>query len=202
MIENLAAKTACSLLKTGIIVDDDQDLYEYGFFLLYSKILFLIISIIMGLLLGDVLQSISIYILFSVIRSYAGGFHAKKESSCIFLTTVALFCTNLFAVRIQTASRTVCIIILIVFGLVIGLLSPLDNEEKPLTPREAKNYHNISIGILFVYEIIGIVSSFAGKTNLTGIFSAVLVLESILLSFGKLKNSCHGIVKTTDSKQW
>ena len=72
------------------ILDDEQELYEYGFFILLSQILYFIIAIIIGTICGTVFESIIFYIAFQFIRRYAGGYHASTETRCEIFSTLSI----------------------------------------------------------------------------------------------------------------
>ena len=82
MISKFAEKLVDCLYCQHDISDDEQELYKYGFFVLLSQILYLIIAIILGSIFKSVFESVIFYIAFQFIRRYAGGFHAKTETRC------------------------------------------------------------------------------------------------------------------------
>ena len=71
-------------------ISNDEELYQYGFFILLSQILYFIITIVIGILLGIVLESIIFYIAFQFIRRYAGGYHASMEIRCEVMSTLSI----------------------------------------------------------------------------------------------------------------
>lgn len=83
MITNLGEKISHKLAASGTISPDDVDLYSYGFFLLLSSVLYLVVVAILGSAFGILWESIVFYFLFSILREYAGGIHAKTEHGCI-----------------------------------------------------------------------------------------------------------------------
>ena len=78
------------LLVNGTITEDEQELYIYGFFMLLSQLMYLILACIFGLILGCVLESLIFYITFQFIRRYAGGYHASTETICEILSTLSI----------------------------------------------------------------------------------------------------------------
>lgn len=84
MIINLGEKIAHKLAASGTISSEDIDLYGYGFFLLLSSALYLVVVAIFGSAFGILWESIVFYFLFSILREYAGGIHAKTEHGCMF----------------------------------------------------------------------------------------------------------------------
>ena len=68
MIINLGEKIAHKLAASGTISSEDIDLYGYGFFLLLSSALYLVVVAIFGSAFGILWESIVFYFLFSILR--------------------------------------------------------------------------------------------------------------------------------------
>ena len=146
MISKFAEKLVDCLYCQHDISDDEQELYKYGFFVLLSQILYLIIAIILGSIFKSVFESVIFYIAFQFIRRYAGGYHAKTETRCEILSTLSILCcivliklSKMYDIRIALLS------ISLVFAVLIFILCPLDTPEKPLNDKEYKSFTNIGI---------------------------------------------------------
>lgn len=191
MITKLASNITEALCALAVIEDEDRELYIYGFFVLLSHGFFFVISAIFGILFGTLWESIVFYIIFSILRRYAGGFHASRESTCTLCTTIALFMSSAGISILEKAGGVVLPLLMIVLGtVVISLLSPLDSEEKPLTQNECQYYRRKSL--VTVWAII-VIALGAVAVNMLGLLCTValcMVLESFLLVMGKAKRLC------------
>lgn len=186
MISSLSSLITEALYKSQVIAEEDKELYVYGFFVLLSKGLFFLVSAFFGWMFGVLWESIVFYIMFSTLRSYAGGFHASKESICTFCTTASLFLSSLsiwYMERIGNPVIPSCI--LTVCGAVVYLLAPLDSEEKPLTRTELALYRQKTREIVIVIWIISIIGLCTQLPAVLYALSASVMLESSLLVFGK-----------------
>lgn len=186
MISSLSSLITEALYKSQVIAEEDKELYVYGFFVLLSKGLFFLVSAFFGWMFGVLWESIVFYIMFSTLRSYAGGFHASKESTCTFCTTASLFLSSLsiwYMERIGNPVIPSCI--LTVCGAVVYLLAPLDSEEKPLTRTELARYRQKTREIVIVIWIISIIGLCTRLPAVLYALSASVMLESSLLVFGK-----------------
>lgn len=191
MISRLSERIVKCLLKQSDIKDDEQDLYQYGFFILLSQILYLIIACIIGILLGTFFESIIFYITFQFIRRYAGGYHASTETRCEIMSTLSILACIVvirlsktydfqFALLVVSAVSAVCIMV----------LCPLDTPEKPLSEKEFKYFRKISWLILSVISLVVTISYFVRLKWLQVFFAPCclsLILESLLLTAGKVK---------------
>lgn len=188
MISKFAEKLVDCLYCQHDISDDEQELYKYGFFVLLSQILYLIIAIILGSIFKSVFESVIFYIAFQFIRRYAGGYHAKTETRCEILSTLSILCcivliklSKMYDIRIALLS------ISLVFAVLIFILCPLDTPEKPLNDKEYKYFRKISWIILSLI-IVAIIVPFIFKFNV--VFApccASLILEGVLIGTGKIK---------------
>lgn len=188
MIGNLSTKLANKLLDKSIINDTEKELYVYGFFILLSQILYFILTIMFGILLGIVLQSVIFYVAFQFIRRYAGGIHASSESKCEVATTVSIFlCLGLVKLCALYNLKVIVLVLTIVAAVFILALCPLDTPEKPLNKKEEVYFRKKSwIIVLIILAVIGISLYFEINTFIYPC-SMSLILESVLLVLGKIK---------------
>lgn len=192
MISSLSSLIAEALYKSQVIAEEDKELYIYGFFVLLSKGLFFLVSAFFGWMLGVLWESIVFYIMFSTLRSYAGGFHASKESVCTCCTTAALFLSSLgiwHMERIGNSAIPFCMLALC--GAVVYLLCPLDSEDKPLTRDELVLYRQKSRATSIVVGITGISGLCLNLPAILYVASISMALECVLLILGKVKIITH-----------
>lgn len=191
MISSLSERIANGLLKQSNIKYDEQDLYQYGFFILLSQILYLIIACIIGVLLGTFFESIIFYIAFQFIRRYAGGYHASTEMRCEILSSLSILaCVVVIRLSKTYDFQIALLVISAVSAVCIAVLCPLDTPEKPLSENEFKYFRKISWLILSVISLVVIISYFVQLKWLQMFFAPCclsLILESVLLTAGKLK---------------
>ena len=90
MATAIAERIVGKLIATSVVEEVDRELYVYGFFLLITRFFFFLVTFAFGGLLGIPLESVIFYIVFILLRSYAGGVHAKTEMACTLWTTLAL----------------------------------------------------------------------------------------------------------------
>lgn len=191
MISKFSELTVKYFLKQSSITDDEQDLYQYGFFVLFSQILYLIVTCIIGALFGTFFDSIIFYIAFQFIRRYAGGYHASTETRCEIMSTLSILaCIVVIRLSKIYDFRFTLFIMGAVSAVCITVLCPLDTPEKPLSEKEFKYFRKISWLILSVISLAVIISYFMQLKRLQIFFAPCclsLILESILLTAGKVK---------------
>lgn len=188
MISKLSEKAVDVLSVHNCIAQDEKELYVYGFFMLFSKAFFFLLTIIYGMLFGVVLESILFYITFIVLRSYAGGVHASKESTCTICTSLAmLLCVAAIRACMELSLLAVPLMLLALSTICILFLSPLDSAEKRLMEEEKKEYRKKSYVFTALILLAAILALICGLTRLFYPSVTSLVLESVLLVAGKAK---------------
>lgn len=192
MIGKLSLRIVEKLIDLSVVSETEQELYSYGFFMMLSQILFLIVTIVFGSLLGIVLESVIFYISFQIIRRYAGGIHASTEWKCEISTTVSiLICLLAIKVCKTHSLQTAILIPALAAAFCILLLCPLDTPEKPLSKGERKYFRKISWIILIITVVVISVARYFELGFLMYPCCMGLILESVLLVLGKIKEAAH-----------
>lgn len=187
MSTDLAKRLTKMLIASGTVKEEDRELYEYGCFLLISRGLFLLATVLMGFLLGIPGTGLLFYLLYMPLRGYAGGIHAKTERACTVLTTLAM-AGALAAIRLMVSfhAHVVPILMLGIGGVEVLAFSPLDTEEKPLEDSERIHYRKISVLLLLAYLLLALLAYVLTLGNVTYAIACAVFLEGILLTAGKL----------------
>lgn len=189
LISKLSERIAVGLKQSSIIEEDDVELYAYGFYILISKLLFLIIALILGVILNIVFESIVFYVSFSIIRAYAGGVHANKEWKCFLYTSISIvMCALGIKVLINLKPTVFFAVILMISSLIIIIISPLDTKEKPLSAKEKEKYYMISAIVLLSYILVILLLAKLGIMKVCYAIMIAIFLESILLMAGLVQN--------------
>ena len=188
MIVKLSSKISELLINRDVISSENKELYDYGFFILLSQILYFIIALIFGIIFNVLLQSVVFYIAFQFIRKYAGGYHASTEGRCEIMSTLSILaCIVMIWLSRSYDFSLLLFCISLVAVLVIALLCPLDAPEKPLSNKELKYFRKISWLILFIIAALIVVSYIFEWSYIFSPCCMSLILESILIIAGKIK---------------
>lgn len=188
MINKIALKTAKKFVKNDNTKYDKTEIYQYGFFVLYSNLIFFSIIVILGVIFNVFLSGIIFYFAFFSIRQYAGGYHASTETRCEILSTLSILaCIVVIRLSKIYDIQITLLIISALSAVCIFAFCPLDTPEKPLTDKEFRYFRKVSWIILLVI-IIAIVVSYIFKFKMVTVPCCLsLILESILLAAGKIK---------------
>lgn len=171
-------------------IDTEQaNLYAYGFFVLFSKGLSFAEVLLSGIILHNVWNAMLFYFVFTPLREYSGGIHARKEITCIFCTALALFLSiagiKLLEVTVGCAVQAA---LLIVGTSVVFLFSPQDVPEKPLDEDERILFGQKSKRLCITVDLFAILAYMLGLSGIMNAISMGLTLEGILLIAGKIQS--------------
>lgn len=188
MISVIADRISEKMLHEGLILEEDRELYRYGFFLLISRGIFFVIAGTAGALVGNIWDSIFFYILFSFLRGYAGGLHADREAVCLFSTTASLFLAAkiIFCLRRGNYVILSCGVLVVCSALVL-LIAPLDSDSKPLGESEMRHYRKVTRLLTLLMNLSSFVWLMAGYPQFLFISCVVTGVEAVLLILGKAK---------------
>lgn len=187
MFENISERITSFLIENKVILTEDKDIYSYGLRQLFMMILNITITILLGIIFKELWQSILFSLVYIPLRSYAGGYHARTPMRCTLFSTV-MVCIALLLMKFLTFTRISIVVMLIVSSLIIILLSPVEDKNKPLDDLEKIVYKKRTLIILTIEVIITIVTLLLNFSS----FSLCLVLSitslSCMLILGTIKN--------------
>lgn len=187
MISQLAEKAVDVFISCSDINEEDRDLYIYGFFMLFSKVLYFLVSVLFGALFGIVVESIVFYLLFIILREYAGGIHASKEQTCMISTSLAMFASVLAIwIGLKLSLITLYACLFIIGSIVVYVLSPQDTKAKRLTCIERQLYRVQTTKCLFIILFVGGIALIADLKRIFLCCCISITLESVLLLLGKV----------------
>lgn len=186
-------KLSLYLSENQNISKDDEELYEYAAKVIIHGIINFVITILIGIFFGMLKECVCFFITFFVLRKFTGGIHAKKYINCLsssgILISISLYIIKICVKYDFNSIFFVGIIILSSFALII--LSPLENQNKPLSNYEIKVYKLILTILLFI-NLIWIFYLIYKKSSLLYAFGLGQILTTILLLCGYyVKNYKH-----------
>ena len=191
MVTWLAERISNELIRANIIDTSEKDLYVYGFFLLISKLSFLVLSIMAGFTLKITAEAVVFYVSFIIIREYAGGVHAKTEMVCMITTSLVIVLSiMLIKLMILWCAQVLPLAMLFVGYVLIYAFSPLESNKKPLNSTERIKYRKIILQIITLYAFVVATGWCVGYKRIAYSVICAVFLEGVLLLVGKKSASC------------
>lgn len=186
MTMNLLNKITDNLIADGTIRAEERELYEYG---LQQGLLILVnmfTTVAIGFLFEMVWQSILFMIVYIPLRSFAGGYHAKTQSTCYFFS-ILLTTSVLLAIKLISETNFNIIGLALAAGMTIYVLAPIEDANKPLDQKEAVAYKKWTRVILAVELCTMLLMMGLGLSGVLLCISISMFALGIMLVIEKVK---------------
>ena len=125
--------------------------------------------------------------LFILLRSYAGGIHAKTEMACTIWTTLAMG-TATVTIKVLKASNAKLPLCFLLCNVCLLAFSSLGNRGKSLDASERCRYRKVCIGLIVAFDMVAIIANFIVIPTFYYPVICGMCLEAILLCIGKICN--------------
>lgn len=186
MFHNLAVDIAFLLIKNKIVDIQQRNIYVYALEVILLNGSLLIVFLIASLLCEAMINFWAYLIFFLPIRIFSGGYHAKSSESCFVLSTImyglSIAITLLFPLLYQNWKWIIAGVISI---LVILVLSPMVNENNPLTESQQKR-NRIIVCILLAADLVVFILSYNFNWRIASNVLVFIVFDALLLLIGKV----------------
>lgn len=182
MIHRISQMITDFLISQNVILEEEADIYTYGYETALSAIIDFVIVLVIGAILHHMLIAFLFFTMFITVRFYTGGFHASTYVKCkatfITILLIVLFCSSI------RLSLSAIILIMLQFLISVYCLSPIDNVNKPLDKKEKVKYHRISVIYSFLWSVAAIIMNFyipsvSSTIASTAFFITVLMIVEI-----------------------
>ena len=157
--------------------EKDKDKIKYGLeglYLTITKLIFIIISIILGIFKEVILLLLT----FNGIRLTAFGVHAKRSIDCLISSSLFFILTPYICINL-TIPILIKEIMFIPLVVMIGILAPADTQKRPLINKKKRTiYKVLSIIISIIYMTLSIVIK---NNTLSNCFIFALFIQIIIM---------------------
>lgn len=187
LLARLAGKIGNNLVHSGVIKEEDAEIYIYGINQILTSVLNVSSALIIGLIFG-VFSEIAVFMAAYIpLRSFAGGYHAKTPLRCYVFSVIMLIVVSIGLKYLHIAD-CVYYAVLVAATLVVLVLSPVEDRNKPLDEIEQKVYKKRTMNIAAVEVMVCLALKFVGYDNLFVAVVYSFVVLSFMLVAGKVKN--------------
>ena len=193
MLKELSNKITKKLVDINIIDVADSELYEYGFWQGGVLIFNFLTVVLLGILFNMLLESIIFLIFYGVLRTIAGGYHARTQHVC-YILSVLLMIVVLTILKTFPWNTIICCILTVLSISIIFILAPVQDENKLLDETEKKVFKKLSRVISLLYGFIIFLLFLFNKNELAYCIVISLFTLTIMLVLGKIRNNSKGVV--------
>lgn len=180
MITSAASFIVDILLRNKIIENSSEDIYQYGFEIMISSVLTFMLALSCGIVFKCLLASLIYFLIFAVLRSICGGYHARTYFQC----NMIFVCVTVFVMLVyknisieQFTELHYCIIALAV--LVTAFYAPIENENKLLTVKQKKQFRILGTALVLLLAL----TSCLLKIKFDSDYSIIIDLTLLVVAF-------------------
>lgn len=175
------------LIESNTIKETEIKIYAYGIEEGLTIGINWCLTIILGFFWGQVYSTIFFLVVYMLLRSYAGGYHAINEKRCFWYSIMLIVICEIVLKFMRNIDFSIIIFLYCLAIYVIINLAPMDSKNKPLSSGEAYKFYKKVIVFLYCNSLMIFIFCFIGRfpSVTTGIILAVYV-EAIMLCMGKL----------------
>ena len=125
------------MIKNNVISKDTEEIefYRYGIEITLSSLINIALISIIGIVTDYTFESMMFLVVFIIMRSFTGGYHANTYIKCNLVTSISFVILLLIFKIIRHISLKSIILIAIFQVVTIVLLAPIENKNKPIENR-------------------------------------------------------------------
>lgn len=194
LLAKLSQRIGDDLVRSNVIEAEDAEIYIYGINQILVSVLNVSSALIIGLIFGTLLEIAVFMAAYIPLRSFAGGYHARTPLRCYIYSLIMLIIVSI-GLKYLHMEMWVYYAVLLTAVLIVLVLSPVEDKNKPLDDLEYKVYKKRAIIIAAIELIVSIVFKLIGLDSL---FVAVVYSFAVLgfmLIIGALKNALKAMNK-------
>ena len=187
LLARLAGKIGNNLVHSNVIKEEDAEIYIYGINQILVSVLNVSSALIIGLIFG-VLPEIAVFMAAYIpLRSFAGGYHAKTPLRCYIFSVIMLIVVSI-GMNYLYMEDWVYYVVFAASALVVLILAPVEDSNKPLDETEHKVYKRRTTLIAAIELIIALLLKMLISDSLFVAIVYSFVVLSLMLVAGKVKN--------------
>ena len=177
-------------ISKGTIREEERQIYDYCFEIMLSTILNFCSVMVIAIITKTVFLTLCFIVGFMIIRATAGGYHAETHMACFMILIVSYVIYLVILLNLSNDIMSVLTtIICVISALMIILLAPVEDHNKPLTKEEVKKFRKKSYLAMLILTIVSILLILFMKSGKWGFsFAAGMFTVSMSLIAGTLKN--------------
>lgn len=171
------------LIAEDILKEEQKEFFQFGIRQIFYAIINIATTVCIGWIFGRTLYSICFLLFFIPIRSYSGGYHSRTAGRC-YVLSICLVGTVMMSFQTDFWSTGNSVVIIVLTGIALGILSPVDNVNHRLDKSERTVMRKIARRIICIESIIGLLSVFFNVKIFYQTIAAGMLLATVLAVLG------------------
>lgn len=172
-------------ISTGAITDDEKELYMYAYQTSIERVLCWGSVLIISSLFHSVWDALVFMLFYIPLRIYAGGYHARGFFGCYLITVGTFLCFCIVKPLLMGVTNFGVFTTILLCSIVVFMLSPIADPNKPLTDLDKRRYGllaRIILSIELATVAILFITSYGDRLYLPICFSFFMACMMLLAS--------------------
>lgn len=162
----LSQKIVEELCEQDVIDASNVATYVYGYELLISSVISVLIVVLVSIICGDLRYSLSFLLGFVIQRIYIGGYHATSHIRCYFAFS-GMFLICILLSKLIEATHVFRIITTALLLSISILFAPVEAKNKPLNEKKSLKYKTIASILSAIDFIFALLNALPNGRNVT-----------------------------------
>lgn len=187
----LSQKIVNKLCEQDVIDTCDAAAYVYGYELLISSVISVLIVVLVSIICGDLRYSLSFLLGFVIQRIYIGGYHATSHIRCYFAFS-GMFLICVLLSKLIAATYIFRIITTALLLTISILFAPVEAKNKPLNEKKRLKYKIIASTLSAIDFIFALLNVLPNGRNITCYYLSkwVLIIFAVISFYQRIKQNC------------
>lgn len=187
MLEMVVNFITDNMLQAQVIEEEDRELYQYGIRNGIMLVLNWLIVLALGICNGHCLEMLTFAVIYSILRSYAGGFHMPTHRSC-FLFSIPMYIISVWAISNLYLSFYLFFAILACAVCILYIAAPVEDSNKPLDTMEQRVYGKVVKILTTILFVLSLALYYLQLYHFSVAVLWAIVLTALLCLAGRRKN--------------
>ena len=153
----------------------EEELYNYGFYVLTTYLKYLIVLFPISIILGTFIETMVFILLFIPLRRYIGGFHMNNMKSCFYASVLIGIIIPYFSSHLFDFSMTHLFLIFVLCFFMTKKFGVIDHPKKVISDKEKRIYLHKSLKIEIIYFVISIISNLMSYLFISNLVSYIYI---------------------------
>ena len=174
------------------IDDCNQEIINFGNEMIKTLVIGISCAIFIAFILGETIRGCAFLVLLLPLRQNAGGLHMKTKTGCAIVSAL-IYIMALLVLKYVSIPTMVQLILFLCFAVIFIMLAPVHNSVKKLDMDETNVYGNRARMILECEALIFVLFIMQNNEKWSSVVLCILIVCTVLLIMGKIKNSIEGV---------
>lgn len=174
--------------------EDEKEEIRYGLELIFLKALFWCLVTATGIIMRSFWECVVYNLMFFLLRSYAGGYHASTRTRCLIqsVITVVIALAAIKICRNNFYGTVILAVIALVCGIGVWIFAPVDTENRQLDDEEIKRFRGKARAVLIAETAITLAAYGFGSEMIACASMAAITASGILVFAEHFKKYYNG----------